>query len=452
MISNQTKKFFGYKNEIHRESLFHKSIIYFVGRKKHLLGQLGRTRLTNLASLNIENNINQIRNFICGDKIECHLDDISYNMIYCESSDFLMGSSIERCNNPQKLERIDQAFLLAETEVTQEFYEKVMECNTSHWNIRSFKRSGIDKKETKKLPIETLTWLEAVEFCNKLSELSNLDLCYDFRNCIIVIFKGDELLDQKESDSKNEFYDLVIETIESKQIDIYYNDEIDDDVLYSADIWLYYEHPLHKQKTNSKSHMQKKIKSDTKITMYNLYVEKLKRDKNNMDCLYSKYPISDIEQALDPFRNGYWTYNTMKNGYRLPMSKEWEYAALAGTNNKWSGCNDNASLKEYAWLWDFAHDVKHNVSTPQEVATKKPNEWGFYDMVGNVWEWCNDKKVFYETESHRCLRGGSFVSMLVDIDEDERYSDEIRHISKQLFVKETDYESSIGFRIARTIG
>jgi formylglycine-generating enzyme required for sulfatase activity len=74
-----------------------------------------------------------------------------------------------------------------------------------------------------------------------------------------------------------------------------------------------------------------------------------------------------------------------KNGYRLPTSKEWEYAAKAGTNNRYAGCDNVEYLSEYAWC-----DVNSNGST-QPVATKKPNEWGIYDMIGNVFEWCWDK-------------------------------------------------------------
>jgi len=67
------------------------------------------------------------------------------------------------------------------------------------------------------------------------------------------------------------------------------------------------------------------------------------------------------------------------NGYRLPCEKEWEYAAKAGTNNKYAGCNNDKYLSEYAWYRD-----ENDQDRTHPVATKKPNEWGFYDMSGNV--------------------------------------------------------------------
>ena len=71
--------------------------------------------------------------------------------------------------------------------------------------------------------------------------------------------------------------------------------------------------------------------------------------------------------------------------YRLPTEAEWEYACRAGTTTRFSFGDSAKSLNDYAW-------TEHNkgAAYPKEVAKKKPNPWGLYDMHGNVDEWISD--------------------------------------------------------------
>ncbi|WP_335966433.1 SUMF1/EgtB/PvdO family nonheme iron enzyme [Galbibacter sp. PAP.153] len=89
--------------------------------------------------------------------------------------------------------------------------------------------------------------------------------------------------------------------------------------------------------------------------------------------------------------------NSIANGFRLPTEAEWQYACQAGTKDIRYG-----DLNEVAWFKNNSND------RTQEVGQKKPNKWGLYDMLGNVWEWCSD--IYDETVygTYRVFRGGGW--------------------------------------------
>jgi formylglycine-generating enzyme required for sulfatase activity len=68
--------------------------------------------------------------------------------------------------------------------------------------------------------------------------------------------------------------------------------------------------------------------------------------------------------------------------YRLPTEAEWEYAARAGTEG--NRPISEHELPEHAWF------IANSGDNPHPVATRKPNAWGLYDMLGNAWEWTAD--------------------------------------------------------------
>ena len=73
-------------------------------------------------------------------------------------------------------------------------------------------------------------------------------------------------------------------------------------------------------------------------------------------------------------------------GGDLPTEAQWEYACRAGTTTPWATKNsDGSDLKDYAWYSSNSEEKTHAVGT-----TTHPNDFGLYDMHGNVIEWCND--------------------------------------------------------------
>jgi hypothetical protein len=82
--------------------------------------------------------------------------------------------------------------------------------------------------------------------------------------------------------------------------------------------------------------------------------------------------------------------------YRLPTEAEWEYACRAGSSEPRHG-----QPQDVAWYHDNADEKPH------AVGQKTPNPWGFHDMLGNVWEWCQD---WFVANSCRSVRGGSYFN------------------------------------------
>ncbi|KKL83212.1 hypothetical protein LCGC14_1977040, partial [marine sediment metagenome] len=89
------------------------------------------------------------------------------------------------------------------------------------------------------------------------------------------------------------------------------------------------------------------------------------------------------EEDLEPCYNlETWECNFNANGYRLPTEAEWEYACRAGTSTDFYWGDSNNS--DYHWNAD------NSESTTHPVGQMPPNNFGLYDMIGNVFEWGQD--------------------------------------------------------------
>jgi len=101
--------------------------------------------------------------------------------------------------------------------------------------------------------------------------------------------------------------------------------------------------------------------------------------------------------------------------YALPTEAQWEWAARAGTTTaRYFGETDKGQA-EYSWFNATYTPNPKNESKGrgrQPVAKLKPNAWGLYDMLGNVWEWCDDRRGDEATGEVRSpsMRGGSWRS------------------------------------------
>jgi formylglycine-generating enzyme required for sulfatase activity len=143
-----------------------------------------------------------------------------------------------------------------------------------------------------------------------------------------------------------------------------------------------------------------------------------------------------------------------RTGYRLPTEAEWEYAARAGTKTAWHFGDDVSLLPRYAW---YDGDTYRERTYP--VAQLLPNQWGLFDMLGNVWEWTLDRRQKYPSDQAvtedledsvlrvsndvaRTRRGGSFAY--------EWFTTRSAHRGDTTYFP-NQTRDGVGFRVARTM-
>ena len=126
----------------------------------------------------------------------------------------------------------------------------------------------------------------------------------------------------------------------------------------------------------------------------------------------SWHRAQDLLDALNAMSGG---------GWRLPTEVEWEFACRAGTTTPFSfGERIDHTLANMHGEHPYPDGPRGEFrGGPIAVKSFAPNPWGFYDMHGNLWEWCSDLYVAHpelgETAkdvpgASRVIRGGGFAA------------------------------------------
>ena len=121
-----------------------------------------------------------------------------------------------------------------------------------------------------------------------------------------------------------------------------------------------------------------------------------------------------------------WYFDKNADGYRLLTGEEFRFAAKGGKNASNFVYSGSSTASEVSWT--KSNSGKHT----HEVAKKKPNTLGIFDMSGNVWEWVWDE--------HYTVCGGSALE-----------PPSSSNVNSTSSIKQGDVYEDVGFRIARNV-
>lgn len=159
---------------------------------------------------------------------------------------------------------------------------------------------------------------------------------------------------------------------------------------------------------------------------------------------YEDYPVIEV-CWLGATHYAEWLSEQTAKPYRLLTEAEWEYMARAGNSKQYPWGEevgaDHANCDGCAGTWGNKRELK-------KVGSYAPNSWGFYDVVGNAWEFTCSKYQWDSasqqsscsdlgSEQRRVTRGGSWYSEPWDI-----------RLSNRAFMLDWQQDYQTGFRLA----
>ncbi len=143
------------------------------------------------------------------------------------------------------------------------------------------------------------------------------------------------------------------------------------------------------------------------------------KEGDNFPATFVSY--DDAESFCQKVTESETNAHTLPNGwkYELPTEAQRELACRAGSTTAYCFGDDAAKLSDYGWWSSGKEGNAVNEPYSHETAIRHSNQWGFFDMHGNVWEWCRDcyadklpggADPLVTQGDKRVLRGGCFNS------------------------------------------
>jgi sulfatase modifying factor 1 len=150
--------------------------------------------------------------------------------------------------------------------------------------------------------------------------------------------------------------------------------------------------------------------------------------KEGLTPVYYKMKMKS-DGTFPPIKGNYWGYidanesnpysdfplgpymDETANGYRLPLSSEWEWVAFGGRSKSYFTYgvgNDLAQIANTDPFPSLNDYIIHTLKRPIQVKSKLPSELGIYDLIGNVSEWCFDAQNFDELKQWPGWNGPSY--------------------------------------------